>query len=140
MRYKKLGDSYVIRLEKGEKIIEKLEEFCMREGVKSGHFSGIGGLSEVEIAHFSIKDKDYHSKVFRGSVLELISLQGNVTLSEGKVKVHAHVMIGDSGFKTFGGHLVEGTILPTCEIVFVPFGEEIERKTDEETGLALLDL
>ncbi|UCC91371.1 MAG: DNA-binding protein [Candidatus Aenigmatarchaeota archaeon] len=140
MRYRKIGDSYVIRLEKGEKVIGKLEEFCEKNGIKSGHFSGIGGLSEAEIAHFSIEEKDYHSKVFRGSVLELISLQGNVTVSEGKLKVHAHVVIGDKEFRTSGGHLMEGTVLPTCEIVFFPFEETIKRTKDGETGLALLDL
>ncbi|MCK4532030.1 MAG: DUF296 domain-containing protein, partial [Candidatus Aenigmarchaeota archaeon] len=63
-----------------------------------------------------------------------------VSLSEGKLKVHAHVIIGDKEFRTFGGHLVEGIVLPTCEIVFFPFEEMIERKMDGETGLALLDL
>ncbi|MEE9323824.1 MAG: PPC domain-containing DNA-binding protein [Candidatus Aenigmarchaeota archaeon] len=140
MKYRKIGNSYVIRLEKGEKVMEKLEEFCRKERIRSGHFSGIGGLGEAEIAHFSMEDKEYHSKVFGGALLELISFLGSVTVSEGKIKIHAHVMIGDKEFRTFGGHLIEGTVLPTCEIVFTPFGETIERKPDEETGLALLDL
>ena len=128
MKYRKIGNSYVIRLERGEKVIEKLTEFCRKEGIKSGHFSGIGGLERTEIAYYNIEDKNYHPKAFDKPPYELLSLLGNVTVSEGKLKIHAHVMIGDKEFRTFGGHLIEGTILPTCEIVFFPFDETIERK------------
>ena len=54
MKYRKIGNSYVIRLERGEKVIEKLTEFCRKEGIKSGHCSGIGGLERAEIAYFNI--------------------------------------------------------------------------------------
>ncbi|MCK5023746.1 MAG: DNA-binding protein, partial [Candidatus Aenigmarchaeota archaeon] len=135
----KVGEHYVIRLEKGEKVIEKLTEFCKKTGTKSGHFAGIGGLSEAKIGHLSIEKKKYHSKVFKDSLLELISLQGNVTMSEGEVKIHAHILIGDSKFRTFGGHLMEAKVLPTCEIVLFPFSETINRKHNERIGLQLLD-
>ncbi|MCK4335712.1 MAG: DNA-binding protein [Candidatus Aenigmarchaeota archaeon] len=140
MKYRKIGSSYLIRLEKGEKVIEKLEEFCGKEGVRSGHFSGIGGFERVEIAYYTTEDKKYHPKVFDKPPMELLSIKGNVSLSEAKLKVHAHVVVGDSEFRVFGGHLIEGIVLPTCEIVFFPFEEMIERKMDGETGLALLDL
>lgn len=140
MRYRKIGDSYVIRLGKGEKVIEKLEEFCGKEGVRSGHFSGIGGLERVEIAYYTIEDRKYHPKVFDKPPYELLSLKGNVAVSGGKLKVHAHVVIGDKEFRTFGGHLIEGTVLPTCEIVFFPFRGTIKRTKDEGTGLSLLDV
>ena len=140
MRYKKVGNSYLIRLEKGEKVIEKLTDFCVKEGIRSGHFSGIGGLENVEIAYYTIGDKQYHSKFFDRPPYEILSLKGNVSTSEGKIKIHAHVLVGDNKFQTFGGHLNEGVVLPTCEIVFTRFGEIVERKMDGETGLPLLDL
>lgn len=140
MRYKKVGNSYLIRLEKGEKVIEKLEEFCEKEGIHSGHFTGIGGLDKVEIAYYTIEDKQYHSKIFDKPPMELLSLKGNVSMSGGKIKIHAHVLVGDKEFQVFGGHLEDGVVLPTCEIVFTRFGEIVERKMDEETGLPLLDL
>jgi predicted DNA-binding protein with PD1-like motif len=140
MRYKRVGNSYLIRLEKGEKIIEKLTEFCEKEGIRSGHFSGIGGLERVDIAYYKIEDKKYHSKVFDRPPMELLSLNGNVSVYEGKIKIHAHLLVGDNKFRTFGGHLNEGVVLPTCEIVFTRFGEIVERKMDGETGLPLLDL
>ncbi len=140
MKYRKIGDSYVIRLEKGEKVMEKLEEFCEKNEIKSGHLSGIGGLERAEIAYYTTEDRKYHSRVFDRPPYELLSIKGNVSLSEGKVKIHAHVLIGDSEFRVFGGHMVEGTVIPTCEIVFFPFAEKIERTKDGGTGLALLDL
>jgi len=57
MNYKKTGNSYLIRLDKGEEIIEKLAEFCGKEGIKSGHFSGIGGLEQADISYYTFEDK-----------------------------------------------------------------------------------
>jgi predicted DNA-binding protein with PD1-like motif len=140
MKYKKVGNTYLIRLEKGESVMKKLHEFCEKEGIRSGHFSGIGGLEWLEIAYYKIEDKKYHSKVFDRPPMELLSLKGNVSVHEGKTKIHAHVLVGDRKFKVFGGHLKDGVVLPTCEIVLTRFGEIVERKMDSETGLPLLDL
>ena len=140
MNYRKIGESYLIRLERGEKVMGKLKEFCEKEGIRSGHFTGIGGLERMEIAYYTIEDKKYHSKSFEKPPYELLSIKGNVSVSGGSLKIHAHVVIGDATFKTFGGHLNEGIVLPTCEIVFVPFGEKVERKMNQETGLPLIDI
>ena len=130
----------MIRLGKGEKIVESIEGFCRENGIESGYFMGIGGLEKAEIAYYDLGNRKYYSKIFDEPPMELLTLNGNVTLTEGKLKVHAHVVIGTSKFSTFGGHLNEGVVSPTCEIVFVPFGEKIERKPDDETGLSLLDV
>lgn len=140
MESRKSGETHVICLKMGEKIIEKLTEFCGKNGIKSGHFSGIGGLKSAEIAYYDLKDRQYHPKVFGQPPMELLSLKGNVSVDSKGLKIHAHVLIGDSTFRTFGGHLVEGVVSPTCEIILTPLREKIERKPDEETGLSLMDL
>lgn len=139
MEYKKVGSSFLIRLEMGEEVIGKLEEFCGKEGIRSGHFSGIGGLETLELAYYDIRDRKYHPRKFGRPPYELLSLKGNVSTFEGRIKVHAHVVVGDKDFKTFGGHLNEGVVLPTCEIIFHPFEGEIRRKYSKETGLGLLE-
>jgi len=140
MKYEKTGNHYVLRLEKGEEIIQKLEEFCGKEKISSGHFQGIGGLEKAEISYYDTGDREYHPKVFDEPPMELLSLLGNVSISGGNLKVHAHVIIGLPDFSTVGGHLNKGEVLPTCEIIFIPFEGKVERKMDEGTGLALLDV
>ena len=40
MTFRKLGPVYVIRLERGERILESLTAFCEREGVRAAYFEG----------------------------------------------------------------------------------------------------
>lgn len=140
MQYKKSGATFVILLNKGDGIIEKLTEFCTKEKIKAGHFSGIGGVGRAEVAYFSPQDRQYHAKVFDRPPMEVLSLKGNVSLSEGKIKIHAHMLFSDSSFSVFGGHLNEARVWPMCEIIFVPLKAKLQRKKDEETGLFMLNI
>ncbi len=140
MQYKKSGNAYVILLEKGDKIIDSLVRFCEKEKIKAGSLSGIGGVARAELAYYAIKDKRYHSRVFDRPPYEVVSLSGNVSLAEGKIRIHAHMVISDSEFRVFGGHLNEAKVFPMCEIVFRPLKAELKRKKDEETGLMFLDI
>jgi hypothetical protein len=140
MKYKKSGNAYVILLEKGDRIIERLTQFCTKEKINSGHLSGIGGVAKVEVAYYGILDKKYHPRVFDKPPYEVVSLKGNVSISEGKIKIHAHITLSDSQFRAFGGHLNEATVFPMCEIIFRPLKDKLERKKDAETGLMFLDI
>lgn len=140
MDYKKVGNHYVIRLGKGEDIIEKVIEFCKDNGINSGHFSGIGALDEVEVGYYDEKKRKYHTKTLNEKHIELLSLKGNVSLDEeNNIKVHAHVVISDAGLNARGGHLVNGKVSITCEIIFTPFEGTLKRKHHERIGLQLLD-
>jgi len=140
MHYKKSGNAYVILLEKGDRIIEALTRFCEKEKIKAGSLSGIGGVARAELAYYDIKDKRYHAKVFDKPPYEVVSLKGNVSLAERKIRIHAHIVLSDSKFRAFGGHLNEANVFPMCEIVFRPLKAELKRKKDEETGLMFLDI
>ncbi|MBI3035943.1 DNA-binding protein, partial [Candidatus Woesearchaeota archaeon] len=41
MKFKKINDTYFIRLDRGEKIIENLKKFCAKNKIKCGYFFGI---------------------------------------------------------------------------------------------------
>jgi len=140
MQYKKAGDVFVIRLDKGEKIIEVLTRFCAGKKITAGRFSGIGGVARAEVAYFSPHDRQYHAKVFGKPPMEVLSLKGNVSLSEGKIKIHAHMLFSDPTFQAFGGHLNEAEVWPMCEIMLTPLKGKLERRKDEETGLYMLRL
>jgi len=139
MKYKKIESTYVIRLEKGERVIEKLLGLCEKEKIKAGYFNGLGALSEVELRHFNLMTKEYSSKKLSG-LYEITSLHGNISEMSGKSYIHAHIVVGDSQLNSWSGHLNEATVSATCEIFLVKVDGVITRKKDEATGLNLLDI
>jgi len=139
MKYKKINDSWVIVLRKGDKIIEKLTEFVKTENIKSGFFNAIGAVSSVELAHYSLEKKRYSSKLIN-KPLEIVSLMGNVAVKEKEIIVHAHIVVGTNKMELYGGHLKEATVAATLEVIFIEFKEMISKKYDEDTGLNLMEL
>ena len=58
MEYKKLdNDHYVMRLNKGEEVIEQLKIFATNENVLTGEITGIGASNKVEIGLFNTETK-----------------------------------------------------------------------------------
>ena len=52
MVYRKLGETYYVRLDRGDEIIGSLMEICEKEKIMSATYSGIGGCGSAEIQTF----------------------------------------------------------------------------------------
>lgn len=137
MEGRKFGSKYVLRINKGEEVLESLKKFCKDEGIKLGNISGIGAANRVTVGLFEVTTKKYHSKELVGE-FELTSLMGNVTTKDGEVYLHIHANVADDNYNTFGGHLNEAWISATCEIIIDAFEGEVERRFDDEVGLNLI--
>jgi len=72
--------------------------------------------------------------------VEVVSLIGDIALDDGNPKVHAHVVVGKKNGTTMGGHLLEAHVRPTLELVLQDSAEQLKRKFDPASGLALIDL
>jgi uncharacterized protein len=70
----------------------------------------------------------------------VLSLLGDVAVSEGKPTLHIHAVLGRSDGSVVGGHLLEGHVRPTLEVVFVEPPAHLKKCKDPETGLALIAL
>ena len=126
----------LVRLEKGEEIMESLKKIA-KEHCPVGSFSGIGALSPVEIGYYNMKE--YVTKEFNQlNTYEVLSLQGNIAKGE-EPFIHAHIQCSGSDYCVFGGHLVKGIVSVTMEIAFIPIGASITRKKDKKTDLQLLE-
>jgi predicted DNA-binding protein with PD1-like motif len=139
MKLKKIKDTFVISLERGEKIIETLKQFCTKQKIKCGYFFGIGSLDEAEWAHYIVDNKKYTSKKYKRP-LEITNMSGNITTMKEEIYLHCHITLSDEKMKVIAGHLKEGTIGATCEIVLVKLDSDVSRKYDNDIGLNLLDL
>lgn len=139
MKFKKTKQGYLIRLDGGERIVDSITTFCLTNDIEGGYFWGIGAVSEAELMYYNPAAKKYSSKMIVAP-LEIASLTGNVSILEGEWLVHAHCVLSDPRMQTFAGHLKEGIVSATCEIVLIRIDETIRRKHDDKLGLNLLDV
>ncbi|MCK9445112.1 MAG: DNA-binding protein [Tissierellaceae bacterium] len=136
MDFKKFGDKYVMRLDKGEKIVETLKEFCTEQNIKLGWLKGIGAVGEATIGLFETSIKKYHSVELKGD-FEITTLSGNISTMNGETYLHLHVNLGDKDYKIWGGHFSRGIISATGEILIESIEGEVDRSFNEEVGLNL---
>ena len=52
MEYRRFGDTYYVRLDRGDEIISSIMGICEKEHVESAIYSGIGGRFSVRRGRF----------------------------------------------------------------------------------------
>ena len=73
--------------------------------------------------------------------MEILACIGNVSKLKGETLIHAHIVLGDSEGRAYGGHLERGTIIFSAEMFLVKLeGLTLNREYDEVTGLNLFKL
>jgi uncharacterized protein len=130
-------NSWVIRIQRGEKIIEQLSKFCKVKKIQGGFFCGLGAVDWVELALYEVDNKKYYSQTFE-QAYEMTNITGSIGV-ETDLVVHAHATFSDSKMQTIAGHLVDGKVSGTAEI-YLTKTEKLTKKYDEETGLKLFEL
>jgi predicted DNA-binding protein with PD1-like motif len=139
MRYKKCGHKFILRLDRGEEIVETIKQFCKDNDVKLGTISGIGATNRATIGLFDIETKQYHAKELRGNY-EIAPLLGNISTMNGEIYLHIHVNLCDLHHTSFGGHLTSAIVSATFEGVIDVITGRIEREFDKEIGLNLMNM
>lgn len=140
MRARRNGAAWVLRLEPGEEVIESLVGWAEENGVGFASVQAIGALRRAALGYFDGTTKSYRRLAVEAHV-EVVSLLGNLSRGEDNTPVaHLHAVLGCADGSTLGGHLFEGVVAPTLEVILLPLPEEIRRARDPDTGLALLDL
>jgi predicted DNA-binding protein with PD1-like motif len=142
MRFKKLSDAgprmYALIFEKNEEFMAGMLAFAKEHGIAGARFTGIGALQRARLGYFDRDRKDYRPIPIEEQV-EVLSLLGDIALKDGEPKLHAHIVVGKSDGAACGGHVVEGHVWPTLEIVLTETFAPLKRRFDPETGLALID-
>lgn len=139
MEYKRIDDRhYVVRVDKGEEVLEQLSTLCDKENISAGEIKGIGASDKIEIGLFNTKTKEYKTSIKQG-MFEITSLLGNISRKDNDIYMHCHINFSDESLNAYGGHLVKCYISATCEIVVTVLNGTIERKFNDEIGLNLFD-
>lgn len=139
MFYSYLEPFYILRLKRGEEIINSLRNFVVKNKIPSGLLWGIGAMENVEIGYFDDKKKDYLKKNFKKS-MEILNLSGSISILNGKPYIHIHCTISDEKFRCFGGHFFSGIVTATAEIYIFKLKRKIYRIKDENEPFYLLKL
>jgi uncharacterized protein len=130
--------TFALVFDKGDEVVAGLSEFARAQKVGAAHFTAIGAFSEVTLGYFDRARKDYKKMPLKEQV-EVLSLIGDVALDGQEPKVHAHVVVGLSDGAARGGHLLEGRVWPTLEVILVESPRFLRKRHDPESGLALID-
>lgn len=127
--YKKSDNTYILRLDKGQEIVQELKNFCKEQNIKGGSISAIGFADNIELGCFDLEKGDYCKKIFKDG-REITSLLGSVSTIDNDLKIHLHGTFSTHDFSIIGGHLFSATVALTCEI-FIIQTSEIKRKNKD---------
>jgi predicted DNA-binding protein with PD1-like motif len=123
------GQEIIVRLQSGEDFFESLSSLHLTAGAL---VCGIGMLKDVTLAFWT--GKEYKEHRVPGPA-ELLSLQGNFSLRNGKSHVHCHAVLGLEDGSTVGGHLSKATVHETNEIYIKKFSGIVMERKKEPSGL-----
>ena len=87
MEYRRFQDTIIVRMDKGEEILEQLKVVSEKEQVKLASVSALGAINDFTVGVFHTDEKKYYSNSFQGS-FEIVSLTGTVSTKDGEFYVH----------------------------------------------------
>jgi uncharacterized protein len=133
------GRRWVLVFDTGDETIDALRRFAESESLSAAQFTGIGAFSRLVTGYFDWERKEYLPTRLDEQV-EVLALTGDVALVDDEPAVHAHVVVGRQDGSTAGGHLLEGHVRPTLELVLSESPVELRKSYDRESGLMLIDV
>lgn len=134
------GFNYLVKLNKGDRLMASLEKFAEETKLEGAWVSGLGGASEITLGFYDLDKKEYQWQTFEG-LHEIMNLTGSIAFNEqGEQVTHLHGVFGDRQYNTKGGHVKDLTTAATVELFIHRTYKPLKRKFDSEIGLPLLDL
>ena len=131
--------SVAIVLSTGDEAMACLKAFAEREHVTAAQFTAIGAFSSATLGYFDWTTKEYRRNGVDEQV-EVASLTGDIALApDGSPALHIHCVLGRRDGTALGGHLIEGKVRPTLEIILTDSPAHLRKRHDPECGLALID-
>ena len=139
MKYQRFEQTIIVRMDKGEDIVEQVRNVALKEKIKLASISALGAINEFTVGVFKTKEKKYYANEFKGD-FEIVSLTGTINTMNDEYYSHMHLSAGNDQGQVFGGHLNKAIVSATCEMVIQIINGEVDRYFDEEVGLNFLKL
>ena len=136
MEYRKFGDTYVVRIDRGEEILASLTSLCRKEDIRLAQVDALGAVDHAIVSVYDVPTKTFFRKEFN-EAMEISNLCGTVSRKDGEVYIHLHATLCDTNLAAHGGHANELRVSATCEMVVRTIPGEVGRQLDENIGLNL---
>lgn len=131
--------SYAVVLQTGDEVMTCLHRFAEAERISAAQVTAIGAFSRAVIGFFDWQQKEYRRIPVEEQV-EVASLLGDIVLSpQGERSLHVHLVLGRRDGSALAGHLMEGLVRPTLEVIVTESPAHLHKQCDAETGLALIN-
>ena len=139
MEHKRFRDTLIVRVDRGEEILEQLRRVSELERIELAEVHALGAVNDFTVGVFNTEEKKYYSNRFQGA-FEIVSLTGTVSTMDGAYYAHLHMSAGNDKGEVFGGHLNSAVVSATCEMVIRVIDGRIDRAFDRDVGLNLMKL
>jgi predicted DNA-binding protein with PD1-like motif len=134
------GKTHVVVLDSGVEAFGALTRYANDTGIGGASVTAIGAFERAVVGWFDIASKSYR-KIPIDEQSEVLSALGDFAVGDdGKASLHIHIVLGLADGSTRGGHLIEGTVRPTLEVVITETEADLRRRKRPELGIALIDL
>ena len=131
---------FAIVLADGDEVLTALANFAKSEGIVNARLQAIGAVRDPEVGWFDLERKQYKAMTFREQ-MEMLSLSGDIVLGpDGAPVVHTHAVLGSSGGRTFGGHLLHAITSPTLEVYVTAYPDALHKRALPAKGIDVIDL
>ena len=143
MKYKVVEDAdvvtYVVVCDPGDEAVAALTQFAQAEDLEAASIAAVGAFEHAVVGWFDRAAKDYR-RIPVDEQCEVLSLLGDVAEGQDGPILHMHTVLGLSDGTTRGGHLLEGKVFPTLEVVVTETPAQLRKVMRPDLGIALIDL
>ena len=136
MEYRKFGNTLVVRIDKGEEILESVKVLAEKENIKLASIQALGAINDFTVGVLDTATRQYKSNSFTGAY-EIVSLTGTINTKNDEFYCHLHLSAGNDKGEVFGGHLNRAVVSATCEMIVTLIDGRVDREFSDEIGLNL---
>ena len=136
MEYRKFGNTLVVRIDKGEEILESVKVLAEKENIKLASIQALGAINDFTVGVLDTATRQYRSNSFKGAY-EIVSLTGTINTKNDAFYCHLHLSAGNDKGEVFGGHLNRAVVSATCEMIVTLIDGRVDREFSDEIGLNL---
>lgn len=129
--------TWAVILETGDEALACLGAFAREHDITAAHLTAIGAFERAVLGYFDWQSKEYLRNPVESQV-EVVALIGDVALKGDEPALHVHTVLGHRDGTALGGHLLEGHVRPTLEVVVTESPAHLHRRHDAGSGLALI--
>lgn len=132
--------TFVLVLDPGEEALAAITRFARDKGISGASLTALGAFERATVGWFDLSARAYRP-IPVAQQCEVLSVIGDIaTGDDGEASLHLHAVLGLSDGTTRGGHLLDGVVRPTLEVIIAEAAAELRRKKRPELGIALIDL